>query len=130
MEEDKKLGITELISNLSSSAVRTSKDMLELAKTEAKWSVRHLLSILLFSGIFHSFLIITWLCFCGVIVITLLDKQYSLIFSFSVITGVNLTISLLLGLYLVKLKNEIAFLPATIRQMKNIFGRNKDASHE
>lgn len=130
MEEGKKLGITELVSNLSSTAVKTSKDMLELAKTEAKWSVKHLLSIVLLSGVFRSFLMLTWLCFCGVIIITLLNNEYSLIFSFLMITGINLIISILLGLYLFKLKNEIAFLPATKRQIKNIFGRSKDSPNE
>ena len=123
MEESKKLGITELVSNLSSTAVKTSKDMLELAKAEAKWSLKHLLSIVLLSGVFRSFLMLTWLCVCGVIIVMLLGYQYSLLSSFLVITGINLVISLLLGLYLIKLKNEVAFLPATKRQIKNIFGR-------
>ncbi len=129
MDEDKKIGMIEIITNLSSTAVKTTKDITALAKAETEWSVRHILAIIFLSSLFRSFLMFTWICICGLFIALLQAKNYSLLHAMLIITGANFILSAAIGLYLLKLKNELAFLPATRRQIKAIFSR-KDAIHE
>ena len=120
--------LKEILSNIIQTYFKTIKDIAHLIGIEAKFAAKNLLPIFILSMLFQSFLMMSWICLCGLLLIYFMSLGWSILYSLFIVTIINFLSMIVIGLSLLTLKRNVAF-AATRRQLFPV-PNNKDLSNE
>jgi len=127
-EANNNIALKEIVSNIIQTYFKTIKDTAHLMGIEAKFAAKNLLSIFILSILFQSFLIISWICLCGLLLIYFMSLEWGVLYSLFIVTLINFISVIIIGVSLLKLKKNVAF-AATRRQLFPV-PNSKDLSNE
>ncbi len=126
MEEKSHLSIFAIIKNVAQSFFKLVIDLKNLAAAEAKLAMQSLVNLIILAVVGLLLAITTWICILAMVVASLVSIHVSWLSSFFVVALLNVLALCIVGLYIVRMKNNLTF-QATRRQLRSLSNSEETA---
>ena len=116
MEKRKNPSLYRLVTRMIDGFLKTTKDLSALAQAEARLAIKSFINIAILSVLLRTLLITTWLSICAGFALYLAILQNNWMLSFAEMAVLNFILMIIVGVYILKLKNNFSF-SGTRRQL-------------